>query len=100
YPGLDTCAADGMCATSCPVQIDTGQLVKLLRKRAHSKLVDWVALVIAEHFRSAEAMVRQMLALAHFGESVVGCSTVAKLSECLRLLLSKSIPAWQPDMPY
>ncbi len=89
-----------MCATSCPVQIDTGQLVKLLRKQAHSKLVDWVALLIAEHFRSAEAMVRQMLALAHFGESVVGCSMVAKLSECLRLLLSRSLPAWQRDMPY
>jgi len=31
YDGLDTCAADGMCATACPVGINTGALVKRLR---------------------------------------------------------------------
>ncbi|SEA40067.1 D-lactate dehydrogenase [Leifsonia sp. 21MFCrub1.1] len=31
YDGLDTCAADGMCQTACPVRIDTGKLVKRLR---------------------------------------------------------------------
>src|SRR5699024_3512931 len=28
YDAIDTCAADCMCATACPVGIDTGQLVK------------------------------------------------------------------------
>jgi Fe-S oxidoreductase len=28
---IDTCATDGMCATACPVGIDTGALVKRLR---------------------------------------------------------------------
>lgn len=31
YQLVDTCAADGMCATACPVGIDTGALVKRLR---------------------------------------------------------------------
>ena len=31
YDGLDSCAADGMCATACPVGINTGELVKRLR---------------------------------------------------------------------
>ncbi|WP_299058138.1 FAD-binding and (Fe-S)-binding domain-containing protein [uncultured Nocardioides sp.] len=31
YDGVETCAADSMCATACPVLIDTGQLVKRLR---------------------------------------------------------------------
>lgn len=31
YDGLATCAADGMCATACPVLINTGDLVKRLR---------------------------------------------------------------------
>lgn len=31
HDAVDTCAADGMCATACPVDIDTGQLVKRLR---------------------------------------------------------------------
>lgn len=31
YPGLQTCAVDGMCVTACPVQINTGDLVRRLR---------------------------------------------------------------------
>ena len=31
YAGVQTCAADGMCATACPVGIDTGDLVRRLR---------------------------------------------------------------------
>ncbi|WP_347756504.1 FAD-binding and (Fe-S)-binding domain-containing protein [Agrococcus sp. ProA11] len=32
YAGIQTCAVDGMCGTACPVQIDTGRLVKRLRQ--------------------------------------------------------------------
>lgn len=32
YDGLQTCAADGMCVTACPVLINTGDLVRRLRK--------------------------------------------------------------------
>ena len=32
YAAVDTCAVDGLCATACPVSIDTGQLTKRLRK--------------------------------------------------------------------
>ena len=32
YSGIDTCAVDGMCVTACPVLINTGQLVKRLRR--------------------------------------------------------------------
>jgi len=34
YAGLDTCATDGMCATACPVGIDTGTLVTTMRTDA------------------------------------------------------------------
>jgi D-lactate dehydrogenase len=32
YAGIQTCAVDGMCQTSCPVGINTGDLVKRLRR--------------------------------------------------------------------
>jgi D-lactate dehydrogenase len=31
YDGIDTCAVDGMCGISCPVGINTGDLIKRLR---------------------------------------------------------------------
>jgi D-lactate dehydrogenase len=36
YAGLDTCATDGMCATACPVEIDTGAYVARLRAEGRS----------------------------------------------------------------
>ncbi|MBG6213650.1 MAG: FAD-binding oxidoreductase [Cryobacterium sp.] len=33
YDAVQTCAVDGMCQTACPVNIDTGLLVKSLRKQ-------------------------------------------------------------------
>lgn len=35
YAGIQTCAVDGMCGTSCPVGINTGLLVKRLRGEEH-----------------------------------------------------------------
>uniref|UniRef100_A0A7S0W731 D-lactate dehydrogenase (cytochrome) n=1 Tax=Hemiselmis tepida TaxID=464990 RepID=A0A7S0W731_9CRYP len=35
YNALDTCAADGMCATKCPVNINTGRLVKDVRAKKY-----------------------------------------------------------------
>ncbi|WP_085315842.1 FAD-binding and (Fe-S)-binding domain-containing protein [Derxia lacustris] len=43
WAGLDTCAATGMCATRCPVGINTGDLVKKLRGPAkHAGIADKV----------------------------------------------------------
>ncbi len=48
--GDDTCAADGMCATACPVGIDTGKLTKLRRAEARSGLANGIAAIAARHF--------------------------------------------------
>ncbi|GAA2034781.1 FAD-binding and (Fe-S)-binding domain-containing protein [Yaniella flava] len=40
YDGVQTCAVDGMCATACPVGIDTGQLVKRLRRKDANPMLE------------------------------------------------------------
>ena len=52
---LDTCATDGLCATACPVSIDTGQLVKRFRRlRAFAGAQEW-AVRIASNFAATES---------------------------------------------
>jgi D-lactate dehydrogenase len=53
YEGLDSCAADGMCQTACPVRIDTGKLVKRLRAERSGSLVSAGWAGAARHWRAA-----------------------------------------------
>ncbi len=62
--GDDTCAADGLCATACPVGIDTGKLTKARRAEARSGFAEGVAGIAARRFGWAAAAVRTGLAAA------------------------------------
>jgi len=58
YDGIDTCAVDGLCATACPVGIDTGKLVKRLRREARSDLSQEIAYVLATRLELVERAAR------------------------------------------
>ncbi|HEX6975340.1 MAG TPA: FAD-binding and (Fe-S)-binding domain-containing protein, partial [Vicinamibacterales bacterium] len=64
YDGLDTCAADGLCAVACPVQIDTGQLTKRLRAAGHSSTARAIASWTARHFDATARLARAGLGAA------------------------------------
>lgn len=54
YDGLDTCAVDGLCATDCPVEINTGDLVKRLRTEQHGSFSNGLANTLAKNFGFTE----------------------------------------------
>jgi D-lactate dehydrogenase len=63
YAMLHTCATDGMCATACPVGIDTGALVKRLRAEGHGAVARAAARVSAAAFGGVEVFARAALML-------------------------------------
>jgi D-lactate dehydrogenase len=54
YDSLETCAADGSCQLVCPVGIDTGALVKELRKQRHTERAERTALATAKRWTAVE----------------------------------------------
>lgn len=100
YDVLDTCAADGLCATACPVSIDTGQLTKRLRKLQHSPAAHSRAEGIARNLARTEWLARLGLRAGHMAQAVLGATAVTKISEVIRKRSGGSIPAWSKDMPY
>ncbi|MDX6601567.1 MAG: D-lactate dehydrogenase [Solirubrobacterales bacterium] len=63
YDSLETCAADGSCQLACPVGIDTGQLVKELRKERHGERAEATALAAAKRWAVVEGASRAGLRL-------------------------------------
>ena len=72
YLALDTCAGDGMCASQCPVDIDTGKLVKQLRGVSNGSFSEGVADRIGDHFSILEGFVQSGLKLAGLSRSFLG----------------------------
>jgi len=58
YLALETCAVDGLCATACPVGIDTGKLTKRLRREGHSGVAQALGGNLARGFGAVEKLVR------------------------------------------
>jgi D-lactate dehydrogenase len=63
YDSIETCAADGSCQLACPVGIDTGKLVKELRRQWHTERAERAALGFAKRWGVAEGAARAALRL-------------------------------------
>jgi D-lactate dehydrogenase len=98
YSGVDTCATDGMCATACPVDIDTGLLVKLLRHQAHPPWRRGLARVMARRFGATERAARAGLRAAHLLRSTLGARGAAGLARAGRRL-GLDLPLGFADLP-
>ena len=89
YFGLDTCAGCGLCSTACPVDINTGDLTRLLRGRNQGKLAHVVGRWASENFGAVASLSRAGLRLGHLASSMVGDGVVTRLSG----------GAWKENMP-
>jgi len=98
YEGNETCATDGLCATSCPVKIDTGKLIKALRTEEIGSGQNR-AVWIADRMSSVTASARTALSVVGFFHSIMGTSVMKGISGGLRTLSGNRIPLWNQYMP-
>jgi D-lactate dehydrogenase len=100
YDGLHTCAADGTCRLACPLGIDTGALVKRLRRRHHSDRAERVALRVADRWRDVERAARSGLRIGKAIERVSGPALPRGASRVGRAAIGRElVPEWGEAMP-
>jgi len=96
YDGVQTCAVDGMCAVACPVGINTGQLVKRLRKENQNRVLaaGWGA--AAKAWGPVTRAGSAMLTVAdHVPAPLVRAATDAGRA----LLGADAVPRYSDDLP-
>lgn len=93
FDGLETCAVDGLCATACPVDINTGDLVKRLRQENHSPVANRIALWTAQHFGLVVTLARTALKIGGMINRIFGKRSMNRITRGLQRLLP-AMPLW------
>jgi D-lactate dehydrogenase len=100
YQGELTCAVDGMCATACPVAINTGELTKFLRRlNTRDKRTQIWADRIAGNFDRVAGILRMGLKMGHLAHTLLGSWTMEKITRLARRTSGNRIPLWSRYMP-
>jgi D-lactate dehydrogenase len=95
YDVIDTCAADGMCQTACPVSINTADLVRRLRKESVTPLKQKVWKGAAKHWAKATAGASTGLTMATSLPALTNAAT--RLGRVV--IGEETMPLWTPDLP-
>ena len=98
YYGDQTCATDGLCSTSCPMKINTGELTHLIRQMDMNKnpMGYKVGEFAANHMAGIKSGLRVVLDVAHLGHVTLG-STL--MSQVCRGMNKMGMPLWTTAMP-
>ena len=98
YYGDQTCATDGLCATSCPMKINTGELTHLIRQldMNNNKMGYKVGEFAANHMAGIKSGLRVVLDVAHLGHVTLG-STL--MTHVCRTMNKMGMPLWTTAMP-
>ncbi|MHA7223750.1 FAD-binding and (Fe-S)-binding domain-containing protein [Arthrobacter sp. RHLT1-20] len=96
YESVDTCAVDGMCQTACPVDINTGSLVKRLRKADAGPLANGAWNAAARHWEG----VTRGASLALTAVDKLPAAVIAPPNKAARAVLgTDAVPLYSAELP-
>ena len=98
YPGNETCAGDGLCSTSCPMNINTGDLTHDIRRELipPGSIGYNIGNFAANHFAGIKSSLRPVLTLADTAHGILGTSTMNTIAKGMH---KAGLPQWTPAMP-
>ncbi|CAA6816582.1 MAG: Predicted D-lactate dehydrogenase, Fe-S protein, FAD/FMN-containing [uncultured Thiotrichaceae bacterium] len=99
YEGIDTCAIDGLCATRCPVGIDTGELTRKLRSQIRGNAAKKTATTIQKIFSPITATTRVGLGTTTLANRILGEKKFDKVAKTLHKISAEHIPYLHPYTP-
>ncbi len=100
YAGIETCAVDGLCATACPVNINTGDLTRRLRTESVTARGKWIANWLAEHFALTESALALAVRLGHAAESIIGVNSITSIIQTAEKITKLTLPKWNAHIPF
>lgn len=99
YYGMDTCATDSLCAMRCPVKVDTGKMIKVLRSQTNSKCSEKIAMTLANNIKCVTSLGRFGLSALYYIRVVLGKRLFGAIARGLRTITFGLVPLWTEPFP-
>lgn len=96
YLGNETCAGDGLCSTSCPMGINTSDMIHDIRERNLAGSARKLGRYAARHLAGVSSGLRLMLGTADMAHMILGNKGVSAIGKGLHTL---GLPLWTPALP-
>ena len=98
YYGDQTCATDGLCSTSCPMKINTGELTHLIRQMDMNESPTGYKIgeFAANHMAGIKSGLRVVLDVAHAAHVTLGPTLMTTVC---RTMNKMGLPLWTTAMP-
>ncbi|MFC5283284.1 FAD-binding and (Fe-S)-binding domain-containing protein [Pedobacter alpinus] len=97
YDGLETCAVDGLCASACPVDINTGDLVKRLRRESHNDFAKKAALTVAKNFAFIQGVAGLAVQTGVGVNNLLGKNTMYQFTKAIKKIVPV-FPIWSNQL--
>lgn len=99
YSGMDTCAADGVCSLACPVDINTGDLIKRLRTESHSFREEERMVAVARHLSTVESLTKVGLQLGRVASRLLTTNGLNTVIRGMEAVSGIQLPKWNTALP-
>ena len=97
--GRDLCAGDGLCSTSCPIKINVGDYIHLVREKDMSKTGKKVGYWAGHNLKTIGTALTGMLEVANVAHTLLGDKATRLLGKAMHAGSGGLIPLWTPSLP-
>ena len=97
--GKDLCAGDGLCSTSCPIKINVGDYIHLVREHYMGPTGKAIGKWAGNNLSTIGAALTPILGLAHVAKSVIGDKATTLLGKAMHYGSGGLVPLWTPSLP-
>lgn len=99
YSAVATCAGDGLCAMSCPVGIDTGEMIRSRRASRQDATVQSISQACERNLGAVMKAAKIGLSASDFAYGLMGKRAMSGITKVLRGVTGSRMPRWTPWLP-
>ena len=97
--GKDLCAGDGLCSTSCPIKINVGDYIHMVREHYMTSTGKAIGYWAGKNLSTVGKALTPILGIAHVAQNIIGDKMTTIAGKAMHYSSGRMIPLWTPSLP-